>query len=218
MIALSARALLSRPSFRHLRFFSTLLALLFALVRPALADTLRDGDIIFQVSRSPQSLAIQQATGSKYSHMGIIIHRSGFPQVFEAAAKVRYTPLNSWIRRGVGGRYVVKRLRRADTLLNGEMLSKLRRVAEELRGRPYDPWFEWSDTRIYCSELVWKIYKSALDLEIGRPQRMKELDLTAPVVRRELQKRYGKRIPLGEKIITPAAMFSSKELVTVEKE
>jgi hypothetical protein len=148
--------------------------------------------------------------------MGIIIHRSGFPQVFEAAEKVRYTPLSVWIRRGVGRRYVVKRLRRADDLLDGEMLSKLRRVAEELRGRPCDPWFDWSDTRIYCSELVWKIYKRALDLEIGHLQRMGELNLVDPVVRKELEKRYGRRIPLGEKVITPAAMFSSRELVTVE--
>lgn len=207
-----------RPSFQQVLFLFMLLILPCSFIRPSSAADLRDGDIIFQVSRSSQSLAIQKATGSKYSHMGIIIHRSGFPQVFEAAAKVRYTPLNDWIRRGVGRRYVVKRLRRADSLLNGEMLSKMRRVAEELRGRPYDPWFEWSDTRIYCSELVWKIYKRTLDVELGRPQRMRELDLTAPVVRRELQQRYGRRIPLAEKVITPAAMFNSKELVTVEAE
>lgn len=185
---------------------------------PVNAADLRDGDIIFQVSRSPQSKAIQKATGSRYSHMGIIIHRSGFPQVFEAGAKVRYTPLSDWIRRGVRGRYVVKRLRNADYLLNGETLSKLRRVAEELRGKPYDPCFEWSDTRIYCSELVWKIYKRTLDMEVGRPQKLGDLNLSAPVVRKELQKRYGRRIPLNERVITPAAMFNSKELVTVEKE
>jgi cell wall-associated NlpC family hydrolase len=215
---MSPRAILSRPSLLSICFLSTLLALLFSLTQPASADTLQDGDIIFQVSRSPQGVAIQKATGSKYNHMGIVINRSGFPQVFEAAGKVRYTPLSSWIRRGVGGRYVVKRLRHADDLLNGEMLSKLRRVAEELRGRPYDPWFEWSDERIYCSELVWKIYKRALDLEIGRLQKLRELNLTDPVVRKELQKRYGGRIPLNEKVITPAAMFNSKDLVTVEKE
>lgn len=196
-----------------------ILLLLFCLaVWPARAADLRDGDIIFQVSRSPQSKAIQKATGSRYSHMGIIIHRSGFPQVFEAAAKVRYTPLSDWIRRGVGRRYVVKRLRNADYLLNGETLSKLRRVAEELRGKPYDPWFEWSDTRIYCSELVWKIYKRTLEMEVGRPQKLGDLNLSAPVVKKELQKRYGRRIPLNERVITPTAMFNSKELVTVEKE
>ncbi|VTR45020.1 Orthopoxvirus protein of uncharacterised function (DUF830) [Serratia fonticola] len=44
----------------------------------------QDGDIIFHTSRSAQSLAIQQATGSRYSHMGIIVLRDGKPYVFEA--------------------------------------------------------------------------------------------------------------------------------------
>ncbi len=196
------------------------LVLLFSLICltcfPAFAVDLQDGDIVFQQSKSSQSLAIQKATGSKYSHVGIVICRSGFPQVFEAADKVRYTPLNEWIRRGVGGKYVVKRLRNADSILNGEMLSKLRRIAEELRGKPYDPYFEWSDSRIYCSELVWKIYERSLGIEIGRLQRLKEMNLTSPVVRKALFKRFGKKVPLNEKVITPAAIFNSKLLVAVE--
>lgn len=184
----------------------------------AFAADLKDGDIIFQTSRSSQSLAIQKATGSKYSHMGIVMYRSGFPQVFEAADKVRYTPLSEWIERGVGGHYVVKRLRNAGTMLNGEMLSKMRRTAEDLRGKPYDPFFEWSDARIYCSELVWKIYYRSLGIEIGKLRRLKEMNLSSPVVKRTLLKRFGKRIPLEEKVISPAAMFNSKLLVTVEAE
>jgi hypothetical protein len=35
----------------------------------------RDGDIIFQTSHSPQSLAVQRATGSAYSHMGLVFLR-----------------------------------------------------------------------------------------------------------------------------------------------
>jgi len=197
-----------------------ILALLFSLIcltcLPAVAIDLQDGDIVFQQSKSPQSLAIQKATGSKYSHVGIVIYRSGFPQVFEAADKVRYTPLNEWIRRGVGGKYVVKRLRNAGSVLNGEMLSKLRRTAEELRGKPYDPYFEWSDSRIYCSELVWKIYERSVGIEIGRLQKLKEMNLASPVVRKALLKRFGKKVPLNEKVITPAAVFNSRLLVTVE--
>ena len=47
----------------------------------------------------------------------------------------------------------------------------MRQVGESFRGRPYDLTFEWSDERIYCSELVWKIYERALGIEIGPPQR-----------------------------------------------
>src|SRR5437773_3573503 len=62
------------------------------------APAVQDGDIIFQTSRSSQSLAIQRATHSPYSHMGIILYRSGRPFVFEAIATVRdrkSTRLNS---------------------------------------------------------------------------------------------------------------------------
>ncbi|HRG10273.1 MAG TPA: peptidoglycan peptidase, partial [Cyclobacteriaceae bacterium] len=36
------------------------------------SQTLKSGDIIFQTSQSSQSKAIQLATRSEYSHMGII--------------------------------------------------------------------------------------------------------------------------------------------------
>jgi Permuted papain-like amidase enzyme, YaeF/YiiX, C92 family len=60
------------------------------------ATPLRDGDIIFHTSRSAQSAAIQRATHSPYSHMGIVLYRDGKPFVFEAIATVRYTPLTNW--------------------------------------------------------------------------------------------------------------------------
>ena len=58
------------------------------------ATPLRDGDIIFHTSRSAQSVAIQRATHSPYSHMGVVLYRDGKPFVFEAIATVRYTPLD----------------------------------------------------------------------------------------------------------------------------
>jgi hypothetical protein len=71
----------------------------------------QDGDIIFQTSSSSQSVAIQRATHSKYSHMGLIILRDGAPYVLETSATVRYTPLKKWIERGSGHHYEIKRLR-----------------------------------------------------------------------------------------------------------
>jgi len=64
------------------------------------ASLVKDGDIIFQTSRSSQSIAIQRATDSRYSHMGIIFTRGGSPMVYEAVQTVRYTPLAKWIDRG----------------------------------------------------------------------------------------------------------------------
>ena len=92
----------------------------------SLLPIVKDGDIIFQTSQSSQSVAIQRATASPYSHMGIIFFRNGKPYVFEAIATVRYTPLTSWIARGKGGHYVIKRLKDAPTLLTSDGLAKLR--------------------------------------------------------------------------------------------
>lgn len=60
----------------------------------------QNGDIIFQISKSEQSKAIQIATGSKYSHMGIIYKQGNDYFVYEAIQPVKLTPLNEWIKRG----------------------------------------------------------------------------------------------------------------------
>ncbi len=86
-----------------------------ALAGPAPA--LQDGDIVFQTSLSSQSVAVQRATGSRWSHMGVIVLRDGRPWVLEAIATVRYTPLPEWIARGAGHHFVAKRLRDADRRL-----------------------------------------------------------------------------------------------------
>ena len=179
------------------------------------APAVQDGDIIFQTSRSAQSLAIQRATHSPYSHMGLVLHRDGRPFVLEAVATVRYTPLAEWIDRGVGRHFVVKRLRDALLVLTPARLGRLRRAAEHLRGRPYDPLFRWSDDHLYCSELVWKVYTRGLGVEVGALQQLREFDLGAPEVRAQVDRRYGGRAPLGEPVISPAAMFADPDLITV---
>jgi hypothetical protein len=173
---------------------------------------LRDGDIIFHSSRSGQSAAIQRATHSPYSHVGLVLYRDGKPFVFEAIATVRYTPLANWVARGDGGRYVVKRLK---TPMTSAQALKLRTAAEKYANKPYDLYFEWSDARIYCSELVWKAYRDALGIELGARQKLREFDLSDPAVRAKMRERYGTRVPLDEPVISPAAQFESPLLETV---
>jgi hypothetical protein len=176
------------------------------------ADGPRDGDIIFHTSRSAQSAAIQKATHSPYSHVGVILLRDGKPYVFEAIATVRYTPLDEWIRRGDQGKYVVKRLKRGMTAAQA---AKLRVAAAPHAGKPYDLYFEWSNQRIYCSELVWKMYDEALGLRLGELQKLREFDLRDPVVRAKMRERYGDKVPLEEPVISPARLFDSPLLVEV---
>jgi len=192
-----------------------------ATAAPAAAQTasaaLRDGDIIFHTSRSSQSAAIQRATHSRYSHMGLILHRQGQPYVFEAVATVRFTPLAQWTARGAGGHYVIKRWRDADTRLDAAGTTRLRHSAQALAGKPYDLTFEWSDARIYCSELVWKAYERAFGLKLGETQRLADFDLSDPVVAAKLRERYGAKLPLQKIVISPQAIFDSAELVLVSE-
>jgi len=176
------------------------------------APAVSDGDIIFHTSRSAQSAAIQRATHSPYSHVGIVFHRDGKPFVFEAIATVRYTALADWIARGDGGRYVLKRLKAG---LTAEQSARLRASARNFEGRPYDLYFEWSDERIYCSELVWKIYQQALGVRLGTMQKLREFDLSDPVVKAKMRERYGSRVPLDEPVISPGAQFDSPLLSVV---
>jgi hypothetical protein len=187
--------------------------LLTACVAHASPDV-RDGDIVFQTSHSTQSAAIQKATHSPYSHMGLILFRDGKPYVLEAIGPVKYTPLVEWIARGIGGKCVVKRLRDARAI-TPQAVEKLREAAQALEGKPYDLAFGWSDDRIYCSELVWKVYNRALGIDIGQLQPLRTLDLSDPSVRVKLNERYGEKLPLDEPVITPAAMFNASTLKTV---
>ena len=191
-----------------------ILMLCLGTVRSQAAEPLRDGDIIFQTSRSGQSLAIQRATHSPFSHVGLVFFRDGKPFVLEAIATVRYTPLAQWMARGDGGKYTVRRLKSA---LSADQARALRVAAERYAGKPYDLYFEWSDDRIYCSELVWKAYRDALDIEIGNRQKLREFDLTDPVVKAKMRERYGKDVPMDEPVISPGAQFDSDLLQTVSQ-
>ena len=172
----------------------------------------RDGDVIFQTSRSSQSVAIQRATHSPYSHMGIIFVRAGQPYVLEASATVRYTPLSEWIARGKDSKYVLKRLRKS---LTDSQVEKLRKAAKPFEGRAYDLTFEWSDSKIYCSELVWKIYDRALGVQLGELQKLRDFDLSDAAVRTKMKERYGERVPLDSPVISPASMFKTEALSAV---
>jgi hypothetical protein len=110
---------------------------------------------------------------------------------------------------------VVKRLSNAKERLTSEALERMLMIGKRFEGRHYDLYFEWSDDRIYCSELVWKIYKRALDIEVGELQTMGEFDLSDPLVRAKVRERFGESLPKNETVISPAAIFASDRLVTV---
>ena len=195
--------------------FIFIFSLLFASYTAIANYQPHDGDIIFQSSQSNQSKAIEQATNSPYSHVGIVFIKNGKPYVFEAASKVIYTPLDKWINRGKNKTYVIKRLKNHP--LSQQEITSLKQVAHKFENKPYDIWFGWDDKYIYCSELVWKIYNRALKLKIGQLQTIKDFNLSSPAVKQKLKERYGNNIPYQETVISPVAIFNSPLLITVDK-
>lgn len=181
-------------------------------------NLIRDGDIIFQTSLSQQSKAIQLATHSKYSHCGLIFKRkSGQDEwcVLEAVQPVKWTPLTEWINRGEDGHFVIKRLA-TDPMIPKPMLDDLRKIAETYIGKDYDLHFDWSDDKIYCSELVWKSFYRMNKFELGSLQKLSDFDLTNEAVKKKMKERYGDKTPMDEIVISPAAIFASGLLKTVK--
>lgn len=179
-------------------------------------DELKNGDLIFQTSLSGQSKAIQLATNSKYSHCGIIYSENGQFYVFEAIQPVKTTPLDKWIARGKDGHYVIKRLKNAEKILTAETLQKMKQEGNKFIGKNYDLTFEWTDDKIYCSELIWKIYYRATGIEIGELQKLSDFDLTNETVKKKMKERYGDKIPTEEIVISPVSIFDSELLTTVK--
>lgn len=139
----------------------------------------QNGDVVLQTSRSSRSELIQKASRSPYSHTGVVEVAPDGVFVIEAIGRVSRTPLAAWAKRGVDGRVTVLRM-------NELTAAEGRRVVAEAKkqlGKKYDARFRWDDERLYCSELVAKAFKRGADRDVGRQERLKELNVTAEELR-----------------------------------
>ena len=93
-----------------LRMCLALLGLAVSCGTRAAGPALESGDLVFEASSSAQSAAIQWASASRWSHVGIVDVEGGKPGVIEALGKVSRTPWDAWSRRARrGGAYLVLR-------------------------------------------------------------------------------------------------------------
>lgn len=198
--------MLSRP------FFPTA-ALLLAAHAPALAASpgefraaLKTGDIVFQQSTSSQSQALRAATGSKYTHVGIVVIKKGTPVVLEATHPVRYTALDRWIAGGVGGHAIA--MRTVDPL-TPQAATNVVNAGEAFLGRGYDLAFLWSDDQLYCSELVFKAYQAGAGLKLTHLRTHRDYDLTSELVQTAIKTRYPNGLPVAEPVVAPSDLLAS---------
>lgn len=140
---------------------SALTSIIFAYGPNPDITKLREGDVIFHVSNSRQAPMLRIATASPITHCGIVIERSGKLYVLEAEGKVQLTPIETFINRGIGKTYCVRRLK-------SELKSRV--DYKYYLGIPYDIQFKFNNNKYYCSELVYDIYRDQFNVQICRPR------------------------------------------------
>ena len=124
-------------------------------------EKLKEGDVIFHASDSRQAPMLRLATASPITHCGIIIEKSGKLYVLEAEGKVQLTPLQTFINRGIGKTYCVRRPKK-------ELKERVR--YKQYLGIGYDIAFDFNNKLYYCSELVYDIYKDQFGIQICEPR------------------------------------------------
>ena len=123
----------------------------------------KEGDILFQVSKSHQSPLIQKATGSKWSHCGVVVEKGKKMYVLEASKVVKLTPLQEWIKRGKDGKVKKMRVKKEPVKIK----------YKKYLGKPYDLAFQFDNGKWYCSELIYDIYKTQLGIELCKPRKIR---------------------------------------------
>lgn len=176
------------------------------------SNEVQNGDIIFQVSSSSQAPAVALASSSPITHVGIIAVDGDRVTVIEAVEPVREIPIENFIDHS--NFWGVSRLK--DAPKNSNWSKKVIRAARAMKGKHYDSLFQWGDDRIYCSELVWKAYSHGAGIDLVKPQRVGDLNLSLAPVQSLIKRRMGgKKLNLDEKIVTPGALHESDKLETV---
>lgn len=198
-------------SFKHTKGMSKM-----ALIASS-NDSFKNGDIILQTDIQGQGKAIQLATKSKYTHVGILFKIDGIWKVYEAVEPVQCITVKEFIDRDDSGHYTVLRVSNSDSMMGNGKLALIKSFLEQQLNKHYDPYFSWSDQTMYCSELVWKSYNKA-GIKLCALRTLKSFDLSSPIVKKIMKERYGNAIPYNEKVVSPEDIYQSKLLEVVAKE
>ncbi len=139
-------------------------------------QVLRDGDIVFRLGDArtmrgtfPLSLFIARATGSPFSHTGIVAVEVEGPVVYDCSSSgMQRQPFEIWMLDNVG-EMGVKRLKPEHRRHIPGILAYSRRIFE--RQLPFDFEFRMDDQAMYCVELTEKAFRSQ-GLALSEPIRI----------------------------------------------
>jgi hypothetical protein len=139
-------------------------------------NALREGDIVFRLgdARAARGLFalsrfIARATGSPFSHTGIVAIENGSPVVYDCSEEgVRRVPYEVWMLECVGS-MGVKRLKPEHRRHIPGVIGYCRTVFEQ--EVPFDFEFRLDDPALYCLELTEKAFRSQ-GLKLSEPVRI----------------------------------------------
>jgi hypothetical protein len=115
------------------------------------------GDVVLQeLACGLRCHFITDVTNTRYTNVGLVLEQNGRLVVWDGFGRVDFMPLGDWIDRGKGDEIAVYRPEGVNS-----KLSALAAAAQALRGTPYDPDFEWDDSRMYPAEFVAKVFARA---------------------------------------------------------
>lgn len=174
-----------------------------------------EGDVIFIQSQTQQAAALREATGSVWTHVGIIVKKNSKWHVAEAIGPLKMTPINDFINRSKNKSFKIFRYKHFKP---ATMLKQLYAVLPKYN-KPYDIYFEFTEERIYCSELTYHVFKDVTEFEMGRIQKMKEMRLEGPYVQALIEKRLtdtGRELNPEELIITPVSQMLDPNMALIQ--
>jgi hypothetical protein len=175
--------------------------------------TLRDGDIVFRLGDArtmrgilPLSLFIAKATGSPFSHTGIVSTVDGSIVVYDCSSDgIQRAPFEVWMLDCVGS-MGVKRLKPQHRHRIPGVLGYCRKVYEQQV--PFDYEFRMDDSALYCLELTEKAFRSqgmalSQPVRIGDWEYLMSYPLTAlgiPLISRHM---FDRPITLDQPVYLP---------------
>ncbi len=119
------------------------------------------------------------------------------------------SPLREFIFRGRNQGFAVYRFRQE---FQKDVPATIKQVKTFL-GRPYDARYRMDDEAIYCSELIYKAYKTATGQQLG--QLVKLGDLNWSPYQETIKYYEAGPVPLNREMITPKEMAQASQLELV---
>ena len=156
------------------------------------SDTAMRGTVLGFV---PLSRFIAHASGSVFSHTGIIAIEDGDPVVYDCSSwGVQRQPLSVWMLDSIGS-FGVKRLKPHLSRHTAGVLGFCRKVFE--KQVPFDDEFRMGDSKLYCVEMTENAFRSqglplSEPVRIGDWENLGQYPLTALAFVRLLGARTGK--------------------------